>query len=488
MQSGRQALVLIPEIGLSPQTIGRFRRRFHVEIAELHSNVAKNERAKHWIAAKTGSARIVIGTRLTSLTPFADLGIIIIDEEHDKSYKQQDGFKCSARDISVYRAHQLGIPVILGSATPSLESLHNVNLRKYTQLTLSQRPGNAQPPVMIPVDLRNQRTLAGLTDTALESINNTLSRNEQVLVFLNRRGYAPALICHSCRWSAQCSACDARMTLHQHPPHLLCHHCERRRPTPKRCDECGGNELHTAGYGTEQVEQALTKRFPATQVIRIDRDSTRRKNGLKTQLAKANEEQACIFVGTQMLAKGHHLPNLTLVVILEADQGLMSPDYRALEDMGQMITQVAGRAGREDKPGKVLVQTHTPLHPLLNMLTNETYTSFARHLLCQREAAYLPPISCIATLNVEHSNQKRCIQALEQVKQRIMQYALEDSLYCYGPNPAPIEKINNRFCAELRLLGPTRRALQKTLSEAAVELETTCKNENLRFAITMGSQ
>ncbi len=478
LQSGRQALVLIPEIGLSPQTIGRFRRRFHVNIAELHSNVAKGERAKHWLAAKSGQARIVIGTRLASLTPFADLGIIIIDEEHDKSYKQQDGFKYSARDISVYRAHKLGIPIILGSATPSLESLHNVNLGKYIQLTLSRRPGSAQAPTMSTVDLRNQRTHAGLSDIALERIGEVLTRNEQVLVFLNRRGYAPALICHSCGWSAECSACDTRMTLHQQPPHLLCHHCERRRPIPKRCDQCGGTEIQTSGYGTEQVEQALKKHFPTTPVIRIDKDSTRRKNGLENQLAKTTADNASILVGTQMLAKGHHLPNLTLVVILEADHGLMSPDYRALENMGQVITQVAGRAGREDKRGEVLVQTHAPTHPLTSILLEGKYNQFAEHLLSSRKKAQLPPYCFTSIFITENRQAKTCLRFLEALKAELC-VALHTSIS--GPFPASVEKVDNYYRYYLRISSNKRTAFHHALTLAVNKISEL--KPNIRWSL-----
>ncbi len=484
LQAGQQALILIPEIGLSPQTLGRFRKRFSVPIVELHSNIAEGERAKNWLQAKNGQARIVIGTRLASLTPFKNLGVIIIDEEHDRSYKQQDGFKYSARDLSVYRAHILKIPIILGSATPSLESLHNAKTEKYKKLSINSRAGNAQPPTFELIDQKNQKLQSGLTNAALKSLEHTIQREEQALIFVNRRGYAPALLCHSCGWGAICQSCDARMTLHQTPPHLLCHYCERRRAIPKSCPNCGDGNLHTAGYGTEQIEETLNQLFPHIEIIRIDRDTTRGKNSLELKLQKAGENEACIFIGTQMLAKGHHLPNLTLVIIPDADQGLMSSDFRGLENMGQLITQVAGRAGREKKAGKVLIQSHSPEHPLLLALATEDYQSFASKLLLIRQTAHLPPFQHMAIFRAESKRAENCCELLHYTKHLLENGTLNNSFFKYtGPIPSSQEKVNNKFRYSLVILHPNRQTLGMHLDDTIENLNRSALAKRARWTI-----
>ncbi|MFL0801490.1 MAG: primosomal protein N' [Agarilytica sp.] len=483
LQAGQQALILIPEIGLSPQTLGRFKKRFSVPIVELHSNIAEGERAKNWQKAKNGQARIVIGTRLASLTPFKNLGVIIIDEEHDRSYKQQDGFKYSARDLSVYRAHTLNIPIILGSATPSLESLHNANTNKYKKLVINSRAGNAKPPTFELIDQKKQTLHSGLTNKAIEAIEHTIQKEEQVLIFVNRRGYAPALICHSCGWGAICQSCDARMTLHQSPPHLLCHYCERRRPIPRNCPNCGDNDLHTAGYGTEQIEEILTQRFPLTEIIRIDRDTTKGKKSLEQKLQKAEKNKACIFIGTQMLAKGHHLPNLTLVVIPDADQGLMSSDFRGLENMGQLITQVAGRAGREQKAGRVLIQSHTPDHPLINTLVVAGYYIFAEKLLAIRNNSHLPPSTNSACFKAESKRIENCQLLLREIKRFINQEFANIRLVLIGPLPEPQEKINGRYRYTLTLRSESRTTLHNVAARILKHIEQIALAKRTRWSL-----
>ncbi len=485
LQAGQQALVLIPEIGLSPQTIARFRERFNTPIVELHSNIAEGLRAQNWQDAKSGKAKIIIGTRLASLTPFRDLGIIIIDEEHDQSYKQQDGFKYSARDLCIYRAHTQNIPIILGSATPSLESLHNANTGKYKKLVMRQRAGSAKPPAITIIDLKNQRTESGLSQQSLEHIHRTIKQNEQALIFLNRRGYAPVLVCHSCGWNAQCQSCDAQMTLHQQPRHLLCHYCERRKPIPNSCPNCGHFELQTSGYGTEQLEKTLSALFPQTEVIRVDRDSTQRKNSFEQKLQIATENKACIFVGTQMLAKGHHLPNLTLVIVLDADQGLMSPDFRGLEMMGQLITQVAGRAGRENKLGHVLVQSHRPDHPLLNLLLDQGYNSYAKQLLHIRQSALLPPFQYAATFKAESKRAESCIEFLNIVRASLQGAGASELLKTIGPIPASQEKINNKYRYSYSVFCPSRQRLQNILAKAIKEIDQLALSKRTRWSLTV---
>lgn len=487
LNRGKQALVLIPEIGLGPQTIRRFQQRFRVKIAELHSHVAEAARARAWYEAKTGQARIVIGTRLASLTPFNNLGIIIIDEEHDRSFKQQDGFKYSARDISIYRAHQLNIPVILGSATPSLETYNNAKRARYRSLVLERRAGSARPPSLESVDLRLQTLTAGLSNSAIEALHTTVERGEQALIFVNRRGYAPALLCQHCGWSADCKYCDARMTVHTLHAHLRCHHCDRSSRLPKSCPQCASNQLATSGFGTEQIEQALTQIFAQTPVIRIDRDSTKTKNSFEEKLANAHSNEACIFVGTQMLAKGHHLPNLTLVIIADADQGLLSPDYRSLESMGQLITQVTGRAGREDKPGHVMIQTYRPEHPLLQTLIKHGYIAFAEAVLEQRLHARLPPFTYTAVFRAESKHSKICLEFLKVVRQTLDKLDGSRHLILVGPHPAAMEKINERYRFSLQIFCASRQYLQNVLGRGIEEIDQHALSKRTRWSLDVDS-
>jgi len=486
LQSGKQALVLIPEIGLTPQTISRFRNRFSISIAELHSNIAEGERASAWERAKSGEARIVIGTRLASLTPFKNLGVIVVDEEHDRSYKQQDGFKYSARDISIFRAHNLSIPIILGSATPSLESLHNAKKNKYMTLVLKERAGGASKPRICTIDLKNKETQHGLTLEAVDELRNTLARGQQAIVFVNRRGYAPSLICHSCGWTAECKACDARMTVHSTPYHLRCHSCDRSRKAPSRCPSCGGLQLNTFGLGTEQIEQGLTALFPDTPIMRIDRDSTRKKGSFQDKLVR--NDQPCVFVGTQMLAKGHHLPNLTLVVIVDADQGLLSPDFRGIEQMGQLIIQISGRAGRASHPGRVVVQSHRPDHPLLQKLLKSGYDNFAQNILAQRHDANLPPYWYTVFIRAESKRSDNSLNFLAQaraiISRRVVNYS---GVQVLGPHPSAIEKVNNRFRYTLQLKCPSRKTLQQCLKEALQDIDQLALAKRTRWSIEVDS-
>ncbi len=488
LQSGKQALVLIPEIGLTPQTISRFCNRFNVAIAELHSNVAEAARARAWESARSGEAGIVIGTRLASLAPFHKLGVIVIDEEHDRSYKQQDGFKYSARDLSVFRARALNIPVILGSATPSLESLLNVTTKKYQTLRLRRRAGGAREPTIVTVDLRQQETLHGLTSEALAMLRRTLAQDEQAIVFVNRRGYAPSLICHACGWSADCASCDVRLTVHSQPYHLRCHYCDRSSKVPRHCPQCGAKQLNTAGLGTEQLEQNLQKLFPQTPVLRIDRDSTRQKGSLQNKLLQSQNAGACIFVGTQMLAKGHHLARLTLVIIVDADQGLLGPDFRSVEQMGQLITQVAGRAGREQAAGQVMVQTHRPDHPLLKQLLEFGYATFARELLAQRKSAKLPPYWYVAFFRAESKRAENSLNFLSQARSIIEQQTQGlENLTTLGPHPSAIEKINDRYRYALQVSCASRNLLQRCLRQALPQIEQLALARRTRWSLDIDS-
>ena len=482
--SQKQALVLVPEIGLTHQIIERIQKRFNTEIAQLHSNVSEKARALNWKAARDGSAQIIIGTRLAALTPIENLGLIIIDEEHDSSYKQQDGFRYSARDISIYRAHSLGIPIVLGSATPSLESIHNVQEGKYTELKLSQRAGNASIPPISTVDMRNQPEQAGLADTSIHSIEQTVNAGMQAMVFINRRGFAPIYQCHQCGWRAECTSCSSSLTLHHNPRKLVCHHCGRQHSVPNHCPKCHSTELASTGVGTEQVENFLGNTFGNYPVLRIDRDNTQQKDALKTQLESLKDGGPCILVGTQMLAKGHHLPNLNLIVIIDIDQGLFSADFRAAERMGQTITQVAGRAGREEKPGKVLVQTHYPDHPLIQLLLTKGYHAFSDYLLKERNKNSLPPYWFQAVFKAESKHLQIALEFIALVKSILFKIQPSSKTTHYlGPIPDAIEKVNDRYRIILRVTCEKRYELQKLLQEGIKHIDQQALAKRTRWSV-----
>src|SRR5690606_19925902 len=365
----RQALVLVPEIGLTPQLLARFRARLGVPVHATHSGLNDGERARTWAAALRGEARVVVGTRSAVFTPLPEAGLIVVDEEHDGSYKQQDGIRYHARDFALVRGKALGVPVLLGSATPSLESLHNARAGRYTHLRLSRRAGEAKPPRVRVLDVRKRPLDAGLSPELLDAVGGALATGGQVLVFKNRRGYAPVLLCHDCGWSAQCRRCDAPMTVHAGGRRLQCHHCGARQAVPLACPDCASLALQPQGIGTERIEELLARRFDGAPVLRIDRGSTRRRGALEKHLDGFGDRPG-VLIGTQMLAKGHDLPNLVLVCVVGIDEGLFSADFRAGEKLAQLLIQVAGPAGRADKLGEVLLQTHHPDHPLLQTLVH----------------------------------------------------------------------------------------------------------------------
>ncbi len=478
----RQALILVPEIGLTPQLVERFRRRFAVPLAVLHSGLNDSERLAAWRRAGSGEALIVIGTRSAIFTPLARPGVLVVDEEHDASLKQQDGLRYSARDLAVWRARQLAVPVVLGSATPSLESLYNVAQARYRHLLLPERTGSAGLPSYEILDLRRQPLEHGLSPGMLARIRAHLADDGQVLLFLNRRGYAPTLICHDCGWIAGCSRCDARMTVHQAERQLRCHHCGSQRPVDTHCPACGGEDLRPLGQGTERVEQALAEHFPEVERLRIDRDTTRRKGELANLLQQARAGHGRILLGTQMLAKGHHFPDVTLVGILNVDQGLFGIDFRASERMAQLIIQVAGRAGRRDRTGQVVIQTHHPDHPLLQTLVRQGYPAFARAALAEREAARLPPASHIALVRAEATEASLPSGFLEGVKQQIHELGVAD-VEVWGPVPAGMERRAGRFRAQLLLQSTQRGSLQRLLGSLVRRLEQAKAARKVRWSV-----
>lgn len=478
---GRQALVLTPEIGLTPQLLARIEERAPGPLAVLHSGLSDRDRLRAWLLARDGAARVVVGTRSAVFAPLRTPGLLIVDEEHDLSYKQQDGFRYHARDLAIMRARQLGVPVVLGSATPALESIRNAQLGRYRHLLLPERVGGgSQPPIHI-LDLRRQEMAGGLAQPLLEQIALRLARHEQVLLFLNRRGFAPVLLCHACGWLSQCRHCDARMTLHLRRQRLCCHHCGASRPVESACPVCGDADLRAAGQGTEQLETVLSERFPGVGIARLDRDSTRRRGSLERLLEGIQRGERQILIGTQMLAKGHHFPEVTLAAIVDADQGLHGVDFRAGERMAQLILQVAGRAGRADKPGIVVLQTHYPDHPLLQVLAVEGYPAFAAAALAEREAALLPPFAHQALLRAEAADPQRALQFLSAA--RDLAEPLAEGLELLGPAPAPMERRAGRYRAHLLFQATQRPVLRRFLEEWRSRISRQAVDRRVRWSL-----
>ncbi|WP_335998374.1 primosomal protein N' [Acinetobacter johnsonii] len=456
LKQGKQVLVLVPEIGLTPQTVSRFQSRFHCHIALLHSGLNDSKRLQAWQSAQTGKASIVIGTRSAIYTPLPHLGLIVLDEEHDLSFKQQEGFRYHARDVALYRAHLENCPIILGSATPSIDSYALVEQGKMTRLELDQRAGVAVMPKMHVIDLKVAQKQNGISQQLIHEVQKRLDKKEQVLIFLNRRGYAPVLICESCGWQAKCPHCDANFTVHRQPyQHLHCHHCGTIHRMPEHCPQCQHSELKPIGLGTAKVEENLQELFPNFEVIRVDRDSTSRVGSWQKIYNKIQKSEPIILLGTQMLAKGHHFPYVTLVAILDIDSGLLSVDFRATERTAQLIIQVAGRAGRGEKKGEVYLQTLRPDHPLLNTLLESGYRSFAKQTLKERKAAWMPPYRYAALLRCESKDQELNQSFLQEHAQALRQ-ASENSIDIWGPIPAPMERKAGRYQAHMVLLSKDR--------------------------------
>ena len=483
LEQGKQVLVLVPEISLTPQTIKRFRERFSVDIETLHSNLTDRQRLDVWLKSRLGQARVIIGTRSAIFTPLAHPGLIIIDEEHDSSFKQQDGYRYHARDIAMVRAQKEQIPVVLGSATPSLETLHNAYSGRYSLLKLPNRAGHAQKPRFELLDIRHETLASGLSQPLIQRMHDHLGRGMQVLLFLNRRGFSPSLTCNDCGGIIDCTRCDAHMTLHRSPPHMHCHHCDRQTPIPRSCMHCGSSNLQPTGIGTERVEDTLAEHFPDTPVLRVDRDTTSRKNALNEIMAQVHTGEPCILLGTQILAKGHHFPKVTLVSILDADTGLFSADFRGMEKTSQLIIQVAGRAGRADNPGEVLLQTRHAEHPMLHTLISEDYLVFAANELAQRQRASLPPYSYQMLLRAEASRQGWAEAYLQQIRQQLQHSGLCQYITLTGPFPAVMEKRAGMVRAYLLFTAPKRSLLQQLIPHLIELLEGDGSGQRIRWAL-----
>ena len=463
LKQGGQVLLLVPEINLTPQLENYFRSRFpDVELVSLHSGLADGERAQNWIKAQSGAARIVLGTRLAVFTPLPKLSLVLVDEEHDASFKQQDGLRYSARDVAIFRANQRGVPIVLGSATPSLESWHNAQSGRYTLLKLTQR---AVQPATLPtvrcLDVGQLPLQEGLSEPLLTAIQSRLQLKEQSLIFINRRGYAPVLMCTACGWLSECKHCAGKMVLHLKDRTLRCHHCGAQQCVPHACPTCGDADLKPVGMGTQRIEESLQARFPEARILRVDRDSTRNKGAWDAMRKRIHDGEVDILVGTQMLAKGHDFPNLTLVGVLNPDGGLYSADFRASEKLFAQLTQVGGRAGRADKVGEVIVQTAFPTHPLFNALRAHDYEAWARILLEERQSAGFPPFMFQVLLSAEAKQEGEALAFLKRA--RAVALDLDKRVEVYGVIPAAMPRRANHYRVQLLVQSDARRTLQDFL-------------------------
>lgn len=480
LAKSKQVLLLVPEIGLTPQLIRRVQQRFSHPVISMHSNLSDGERHLAWWHARKGNAQIIIGTRSAVFSSFLDLGLIIVDEEHDGSFKQQDGVRYQARDVAIYRAKLQGIPIVLGSATPSLESYANATNGRYRLLSLTKRATKVTLPTIELFDLNRQPCSDGLSPGMLEAIRETLARDKQVMLFLNRRGFAPVLYCQSCKQTSKCHRCDSNLTMHRRANRMRCHHCGYEGKIPTQCGHCKSDELVEVGEGTQRVEEALSLRFPDARLLRIDRDSTRRKGELAELLEQAHRGDTDIVLGTQLITKGHDFPNVGMVGILEADQGLYSTDFRASEHLFQQVLQVSGRAGRRDEVGRVFIQTHFPEHPFFNKVQDHDYESFAKELLQERQRAGFPPYGYFALLRSESTHQARALQFLRRARQDLH---AQQGVIIMDAVPAPMERRAGRYRAQMLLMANQRSTLNATLQQWLHDMSTDSEKKKLAATV-----
>ena len=463
ISEGRQALVIIPEIGLTPQTKERFEKALGVEVPLIHSGLSESERGRTWAMARSGLAPVVLGTRSSVFCSFKKLGLIIVDEEHDPSFKQQDHPRYSARDVAVKRAQICDCPIVMGSATPSLETIANCDQGRYQYHVLSHRPqGSALPDVSL-IDTRGLALSSGLSDTAIEGIRSALARKEQALLFINRRGFAHSLQCEDCGWVANCQSCDSSMAVHRTPPHLGCHYCHSKISTPTYCPQCNSSRLSSRGIGTEQLEVLMHQLFSDTPVLRIDSDNIKNTETLTRALTAIARTQSAVLLGTQMLSKGHHFPRVTFVVVVDADSLLFSPDFRAEERLLQLLVQVSGRAGRADLPGRVLIQTRSPEHPLMSRLLNQPYSDQARDLLQRREALSLPPKGAMGLIRSDSKIENDSIKFLTELSEALTP---SDNVRLIGPMPTLMTRRANMYRYQIIVHGRSRKAVHEVLQTA----------------------
>lgn len=480
LAQSRQVLILVPEIALTPQLVQRVSRRFPGQVAALHSGLAEGERLRVWEQARRGHHRLLLGTRSAVFTPLPQLGLIIVDEEHDPAYKQQDGLRYHARDLAILRGHIESLPVVLGSATPTLETLVRARDGRYQHLHLSKRPDGSLPPPVACIDTRVHHTDEGLTIPLLDAMRRTLEQGRQCFVLLNRRGFARALACDHCGWVADCPHCDARLTVHAAAHRAVCHLCGHSQPLAGHCPECN-RELTHQGIGTQRLERALARHFPGTPLLRLDRDSVRRRGELERCLETIRSMGSGIVVGTQMLAKGHDYPRVGLVGIIDVDQGLFSVDLRAAEQTLQLVLQAAGRAGRAGEPGEVWVQTGHPEHPLMRALRAGDYPTMIEPLLQERKAAGMPPFGFMALVRVDAPTAETSLRHAENLALDLRRHARNVSVL--GPAPAPRHRVNQRYREQILLLSPLRANLHQALNDARMHWEAHPPPRNLRVAI-----
>ena len=480
LKAGRQVLILVPEIGLTPQTVKRFSDRFGIDVGVLHSQLTDTARLTVWQRARAGELGIIIGTRSAIFTPLHSPGMLIVDEEHDESFKQQDGLRYHARDLAVLRAKEENIPLVMGTATPSLETLNNAIAGRYHHLQLTQRAGGAQSTRQHILDIRDQPLHSGIAEGLLTVMRQHLQQGNQVLVFVNRRGFAPALLCHHCGETEMCQRCDRPFTVHRSLNRMQCHHCAATRPIPSHCSACGSSELVTSGVGTEQVEQGLSSHFPHAAQVRIDSDSVRGKDKLQATLDAINAREYQILIGTQILSKGHHFPHVTLVVVLDCDGALFSADFRAAEKLAQLVTQLAGRAGRASKPGEMWLQTHNPDHPLLQDLVQNGYGHFARHALDERRMAALPPYTSQVVVRAEAMDGRLAYDFLSGCRHVLADHG---HIQLIGPMPGLMEKRQGRYRFILVCQSDKRKPLHDALRIALPYISSQPQASRVRWSV-----
>jgi primosomal protein N' (replication factor Y) len=478
-----QALVLVPEINLTPQLEARFRNRLpHLPLVSLHSNLSESERLQNWRLAQSGQPRIIIGTRLAVFTPIPKLKIVLVDEEHDGSYKQQDSMRYHARDVAMVRAQRAKVPIVMGSATPALETWQNAQTGKYKLLSLNNRAvaQSALPDIRC-IDTTKQESTNGLTPVLVNAMRERLEKGEQSLLFINRRGYSPVLLCNACHWIAPCMRCSSRLVVHLKQGRLRCHHCGHEQKIVRQCPSCGNADLHPTGHGTQRLEETLKQLFPTARIQRVDRDSTSRKEALNDILNAVHANEIDILVGTQMLAKGHDFPNLTLVGVIDTDSALFSPDFRASERLFAQLMQVSGRAGRAEKPGEVLIQTTFPVHPLFNALRSQDYSAYAQTLLAEREMAQFPPYCYLALLRAEASNYRDVEAFLNMAFEAARK--LSGQVLSYDPMRAQMEKLKGMERGQILMQANQRGALQKLLAALTPQLRESKLGAKVRWSV-----
>ena len=481
LKTGKQVLVLVPEIGLTPQMISRFKERIEGQVVAVHSQLNDTQKQDAYLLAKNGDAKVILGTRSAIFTPIPNLGLVIVDEEHDNSFKQQSNFRYSARDLSFMRAKFANVPLILGTATPSLETLKNVIEKKLARLTLTSRPGEAIMPSIDLIDMRSQPS-EPLSKPLIARIKHYLSESRQVMLFINRRGYAPIYYCTECGWQSECTSCDSRLVYHRSINRLKCHHCGLEKSPESSCPSCSSQELKILGYGTERLEENLESFFPSTEVIRIDRDTTRKKKAFATHLKKINSGEPCIIIGTQMLAKGHDFSNLAFVGILDVDVGLMSTDFRATEHLAQLLVQVSGRCGRGKYKGEVNIQTRYPNHPIFNFVKDSRYTEYAKTLLLERKDTKLPPFAHQALICANAKNKILAENFLTEVAQLINSIEIE-SVEIWGPVPGVIERKSDYYYFNLYLQSEDRGQLRRLIQTFYQHVETIRVSSSVRWFV-----